>query len=86
LIVKWGVRFLMPPIPDFPGRERTLLVIAPPQWTPQRALKNYAMALRKLGWHWRFKVLADGLGMRPVLLGNEHDLLQNRISRRFGTR
>jgi hypothetical protein len=56
------------------------LAAALPQWTPQLALKNYAMALRKLDWRWRFKVLADGFGLRPVLLGNELDLLQDRIS------
>jgi len=57
------------------------LAAALPRWTPQVALKNYAMALRKLDWRWRFKVLADGFGLRPVLLGNELDLLQDRISR-----
>jgi hypothetical protein len=57
------------------------LAAALPQWTPQFALKNYVMALRKLDWRWRFKVLADGFGLRPVSLGNELDLLQDRISR-----
>jgi hypothetical protein len=57
------------------------LAAALPQWTPQVALKNYAMALRKLDWRWRFKVLADGFGLRPVLLENELDLLKDRISR-----
>ena len=57
------------------------LSVALPEWTPQIALKNYAMALRKLDWRWRFKVLADGYGLSPVLLGNELRLLQDRISR-----
>jgi hypothetical protein len=57
------------------------LAAALPQWTPQLALKNYAMALRKLDWRWRFKVLADVFGLTPRLLENEIDLLQDCISR-----
>jgi hypothetical protein len=58
-----------------------MFAAALPRWTPQIALNNYAMSLRKLDWRWRFKVLADGFGLRPALLGNELDLLQDRISR-----
>src|SRR5882672_10440555 len=52
-----------------------------PQWTAKMAIRNYAMSLMKLDWRWRFKVLADGFGIKPMLLGNELDLLQDQISR-----
>jgi hypothetical protein len=51
------------------------------QWSPQCALKNYAMALKKLDWRWRFKILADSYGLKPSMLAREIDLLQDRISR-----
>jgi hypothetical protein len=56
------------------------LATALPHWKPELALNNYAMALRKLDWRWRFKVLADSFGLRPVLLENELNLLKERIA------
>jgi hypothetical protein len=50
------------------------------RWTPQRAHTNYHMALRKLDWRWRFKLLADCLELDPRLLKMELELLQERIS------
>ena len=51
-----------------------------PQWTKQIAFNNYLMALKNLDWRWRFKVLADSLGVRSALLDSELALLQARIS------
>ena len=56
------------------------IAAALPQWTPQLARNNYAMALERLDWRWRFKVLADGFGLAPPLLASELDLLHERIS------
>jgi hypothetical protein len=46
-----------------------------PKWSPQQALHNYTMALRKLDWRWRFKILAESFGVAPSLLISELSLL-----------
>jgi hypothetical protein len=51
------------------------------QWTPDRVLTNYRMALKRLDWRWRFKVLADVCGIRPVPLVRELTLLEEQIAR-----
>jgi hypothetical protein len=64
-------------------REEGLRVLtsALPQWTPQLAVKNHAMALKKLDWRWRFQVLADSFGLSSARLADEIKLLQERIVR-----
>ncbi len=50
------------------------------QWTPDVAARNYQMALRRLDWRWRFKVLADICGIRSAALTLELQLLEERIA------
>jgi hypothetical protein len=68
-------------------REEGLRVLAAAlsQWTPHLAVKNHAMALRKLDWRWRFQVLADSFGLDFARLADEMKLLQERIDRLKGT-
>ena len=40
-------------------------------WTPARAEHNYRKALEVLDWRWRFKTIAEALGVRAVPLENE---------------
>jgi hypothetical protein len=62
-------------------REEGLRVLAAalPEWTPQVAAKNHAMALKKLDWRWRFQVVAESFGLSPARLADELKLLQDRI-------
>ena len=50
------------------------------QWTPETAAANYQMALRRLDWRWRFKVLAEVCGIRSAVLALELQLLEERIA------
>jgi hypothetical protein len=50
------------------------------QWTPDIAATNYQMALKRLDWRWRFKVLAEVCGIRPAPLTLELQLLEERIA------
>jgi hypothetical protein len=63
-------------------REEGLRVLATAlrQWTPQLAVKNHAMALKKLDWRWRFQVLAKSFGLSSARLANEIKLLQERVA------
>jgi hypothetical protein len=62
-----------------------VLAAALRQWTPQLAVKNHAMALKKLDWRWRFQVLADSFGLNSPRLIEEIKLLQERIDGLKGT-
>jgi hypothetical protein len=55
------------------------LAAALPQWTPQLAAKNHAMALKNLDWRWRFQVVADSFGLRAVRLAEEINLVRERF-------
>jgi hypothetical protein len=48
-------------------------------WDQSYALRNYEMALLKLDWRWRFKVLADAFNLKPIALLNEIRLLQSKL-------
>lgn len=50
------------------------------QWTPERALTNYQMALRRLDWRWRLKTLAEVCEIRAAPLDRELQLLEERIA------
>jgi hypothetical protein len=50
------------------------------QWTPEKAATNYRMALSRLDWRWRFKVIADVCGIRSAPLTRELQLLEERIA------
>jgi len=47
------------------NRTEGLDVLAPAvrEWTPGRARLNYKRSLERLDWRWRFKTLADALGV-----------------------
>jgi hypothetical protein len=57
-----------------------ILATALRRWTPEMAIKNNVMALKKLDWRWRFKVIADVFGTYPIPLANELRLLQQRLA------
>lgn len=40
-------------------------------WTPERALENHLQARRRLDWRWRFRQLADDLGIGSARLDDE---------------
>ncbi len=40
-------------------------------WTPASARLNWSKALQRLDWRWRFRVIADELGLDPTPLKNE---------------
>ena len=44
-------------------------------WTPAVSVKNYTTALRKLDWRWRFRTIADTMGIKPDPLYRELALL-----------
>ena len=48
-------------------------------WRPEMAVKNHTMALRKLDWRWRFRLIADAIGVNPAGLSAELALLYQRI-------
>jgi hypothetical protein len=56
-----------------------VLAAALRQWTPQLAVKNHAMALKKLDWRWRFQVLADSFGLNSPRLIEEIKLVRERV-------
>jgi hypothetical protein len=41
------------------------------EWTPDLARLNYLRSLERLDWRWRFKRIADTLGISPRPLGKE---------------
>jgi hypothetical protein len=51
-------------------------------WTPAKAAHNNLMALERLDWRWRLKVIADTLGVGGAALGVEIDRLTRTIERR----
>jgi hypothetical protein len=56
------------------------LAAALEEWTPDMAVRNHRMALARLDWRWRFKVIADACGTRAERLASELGQLQERIS------
>jgi hypothetical protein len=50
------------------------------QWTPDIAVANHQMALRRLDWRWRFKALADAFQLRSLRLDEELALIENRLA------
>jgi hypothetical protein len=50
------------------------------QWAPDMAAANYLMALKRLDWRWRFKVVAEVCGIRSAPLAQELELLEERIA------
>jgi hypothetical protein len=57
-----------------------VLAAALKRWTMENAAKNNLMALKKLDWRWRYKVLAEAFGFSPAPLVRELKLLQDRIA------
>ena len=57
-----------------------VLAAALEEWTPDMAVRNHRMALARLDWRWRFKVIADACGTRAERLASELGQLQERIS------
>jgi hypothetical protein len=51
-------------------------------WTPQSALRNNAMALKKLDWRWRLKTIADICAAGTPKLRTELELLAARVEER----
>ena len=49
-------------------------------WDPSSASRNHAMALSKLDWRWRFKVLAEAFDLQPRPLLDEIQALRTKIS------
>jgi hypothetical protein len=64
-------------------REEGLLMLAASlkQWTPDRAARNYRMALKRLDWRWRFKTLAEACEVHSEPLARELKLLEQQIAR-----
>lgn len=62
-------------------RARGLDVIgeAVSSWTPQAAVLNYRMALRRLDWRWRLAQLAEALDRPAPLLDVELATLRQRL-------
>jgi hypothetical protein len=54
-------------------------------WTPAKAAHNNLMALERLDWRWRLKVIADTLGVDSRPLGTEIDRLKRTIEGRRRT-
>ena len=50
------------------------------QWTPEVAKRNHLGALRRLDWRWRFKAIADKLGLVSPTLEAEIARLRARIA------
>lgn len=50
------------------------------KWSPEIAASNYSMALERLDWRWRFKILAEIYRLRSPLLTMELNQLQERIA------
>ena len=50
------------------------------QWTPDIAVANYQMALRRLDWRWRFKSIAEVCGISSAALTLELQMLEKRIA------
>jgi len=55
------------------------------EWTPDRARLNYIRSLERLDWRWRFKRLADALGVRSCPLDTELKRLNQLISSDLAT-
>ena len=64
------------------GRSEGLQILraAVNAWRPERANFNYAMALRKLDWRWRFAEIANAYGENPPSLSEELVLLRERVA------
>ena len=48
-------------------------------WTPARAIRNNAMALKKLDWRWRLKTIADIFAVESITLRSELERLATLI-------
>ena len=62
------------------GEGLQVLASALKMWTPDMAVRNHHMALKRLDWRWRFKVIADAYGIRAGRLASELKLLEERIA------
>jgi len=49
-------------------------------WMPDTAMRNYLMALERLDWRYRFKVIAGVFGAEPKALGVELQLLKRKLA------
>jgi len=56
-----------------------ILAEALKDWRPEMAVNNHKMALKKLDWRWRFRRIAEVIGISPLRLTAELDLLRERI-------
>ncbi len=56
-----------------------IIASAARDWTPARAQLNYLKALQFLDWRWRFKTIAETLGVRSLQLDTELARLRNII-------
>jgi hypothetical protein len=57
-----------------------LLISAVARWTPTLARTNYSKSLERLDWRWRFKIIADKLGVHSPVLDAELCQLNQMIS------
>lgn len=56
-----------------------ILAEAVSRWTPEIARRNHLEALKNLDWRWRFKTLADHIGLAFPALDRDVDRLEARI-------
>lgn len=47
-------------------------------WTPERAAHNYRMALARLDWRWRFREIADALGVQSDKLDRDLEAIADK--------
>lgn len=59
----------------------TILAAAVASWRPEQAVANYAMALERFDWRWRFADIAAALGESPARLTAELDHLKREIAK-----
>lgn len=59
-----------------------VIIDAVQSWTSQKAQDNYYNALRKLDWRWRFLKIASIFKETPTLLGEELELIRQKIEQR----
>jgi hypothetical protein len=56
------------------------IAIAARNWRPEDSAYNHAQALKRLDWRWRFKAIADVIGLQPKKLFQELAVIDQRIS------
>lgn len=55
-----------------------ILAAAVNDWRPTIAARNFKLALERLDWRWRFRLIVDSIGLNPVPLATELELLRRR--------